>query len=141
MKRITDYRKLFNITADTDLKHLKLVYRNLMKEWHPDKFQKGDELFAEAEVKSKTIIEAYHFLVSISPETHAHHAEAYALTTNTLGIDDFVYKGQTLKVTFQGVVFMNTLVFQKTFITNFLVHQPRLVLQEGIFFIRIFIEA
>lgn len=102
MKRITDYRKLFNITADTDLKHLKLVYRNLMKEWHPDKFQKGDELFAEAEVKSKTIIEAYHFLVSISPETHAHHAEAYALTTNTLGIDDFVYKGQTLKVTFQG---------------------------------------
>ena len=29
MKRITDYRKLFEITKDTDLAELKLIYRRL----------------------------------------------------------------------------------------------------------------
>jgi curved DNA-binding protein CbpA len=101
MKRIIDYRKLFDITQDADLAKLKTTYRNLMKEWHPDKFQDGDEKMAEAEAKSKTIIEAYHFLVSISPETHVLNSEEYTLTTTTSGIDGFVYKGQTLKITFQ----------------------------------------
>ncbi len=101
MKRIIDYRKLFDITQETDLAQLKVIYRGLVKEWHPDKFLEGDEKKAEAEIKSKTIIEAYHFLVSISPETHASNLEQYTLTINTSGIDDFVYKGQTLKITFQ----------------------------------------
>lgn len=100
MKRIADYRKLFNITKDVDLAELKLIYRGLMKEWHPDKFQEGDPAKEEAEIKSKTLIEAYHFLVSISPETHAQHKEEYMATITTAGLDDFVYKGQTLKVTF-----------------------------------------
>jgi curved DNA-binding protein CbpA len=102
MKRIIDYRKLFNITQDDDLAKLKISYRSLMKEWHPDKFRDGDERMAEAEVKSKAIIEAYHFLVSISNETHASELEEYTLTTTTSGIDDFSYKGQTLKITFQN---------------------------------------
>ena len=80
MKRITDYRKLFEITKDTDLAELKLIYRRLMKEWHPDKFA-DETLKAEAEAKSKTIIEAYHFLVSISPQTHAASLEDYKLTS------------------------------------------------------------
>ncbi len=101
MKRITDYRKLFNISKETDLAELKLIYRNLMKEWHPDKFTEDNDLKAEAEAKSKIIIEAYHFLVSISPETHASTLEAYTLTTSSSGIEDFLYKGQTLKITFQ----------------------------------------
>jgi len=101
MKRITDYRKLFDITKDTDLGELKLIYRNLIKEWHPDKFTDNEALKAEAEIKSKEIIEAYHFLVSISPETHASKLEDYTLTTTGSGIDDFLYKGQTLKITFQ----------------------------------------
>ena len=101
MKRITDYRKLFAVTKDTNLAELKLIYRNLIKEWHPDKFTENDERKAEAELKSKTIIEAYHFLVSISPETHAATLEDYTLTTTSAGIDDFLYKGQTLKITFQ----------------------------------------
>ena len=101
MKRITDYRKLFAITKDTDLAELKLIYRNLIKEWHPDKFTDNDTLKAEAEIKSKEIIEAYHFLVSISPETHASKLEDYTLTITNSGIDDFLYKGQTLKITFQ----------------------------------------
>src|SRR5689334_4736790 len=100
MKRIIEHRKLFNITQDTDLAQLKTLYRNLMKEWHPDKFQ-DDAQKAEAENRSKAIIEAYHFLVSISPETHTSNLEEYTATTTNAGIDDFVYKGQTLKVTFQ----------------------------------------
>lgn len=101
MKRIIDYRKLFDITAETDLTQLKTVYRNLMKEWHPDKFQEGDERKAASESKSKHIIEAYHFLVSISPETHTQNLEEYNQITSISVLDDFLYKGQTLKVTFQ----------------------------------------
>jgi molecular chaperone HscB len=102
MKRILESRKLFGITKDADLAELKIIYRNLMKEWHPDKFQEGDELKAQADIKSKEIISAYHFLVSISPETHAINKEEYLATISTSGIDDFIYKGQTLKVTFQN---------------------------------------
>lgn len=102
MKRIIAYRKLFNITQDTDLAQLKIIYRNLIKEWHPDKFIADDAQKAEAEIKSKQIIEAYHFLTSISPETHVFNAEEYTHTTSNSGINDFVYKGQTLKITFQN---------------------------------------
>lgn len=101
MKRITDYRKLFGITADANLAELKTIYRNLMKENHPDKFHNNEEAKHEAEAKSKVIIEGYHFLVSLSPETHLHHKEEYTNTITTSGIDDFIYKGQMLKVIFQ----------------------------------------
>jgi DnaJ-class molecular chaperone len=101
MKRIIEYRRLLDITPDTDLGGLKTTYRNLMKEWHPDKFIGDDEAKAAAEDKSKNIIEAYHFLVSISPETKAFNLENYTNITNTCGIDDYSYKGQTLKITFQ----------------------------------------
>ena len=100
MKRITDYRKLFGITKDADLAELKTIYRNLMKEWHPDKFQEGDPMKEQAAVKGQEIITAYHFLVSISEETHTLNKDEYANTINNSGIDDFIYKGQTLKVTF-----------------------------------------
>jgi len=100
MKRITDYRRLFGITKDTNLAELKSIYRNLMKEWHPDKYQDGDPKKLEAEVKGKEIITAYHFLVSISSETHETNKEEYLNTITTAGIDDFNYKGLTLKVTF-----------------------------------------
>ena len=101
MKRIIEYRRLLDITPDTDLNGLKSNYRNLIKEWHPDKFVGDDERKAEAEDKSKSIIEANHFLVSIAPETKAFNLEGYTLTTNTSPIDDYSYKGQTLKITFQ----------------------------------------
>ena len=93
MKRIIDYRKLFDIKQDADLAKLKTVYRNLMKEWHPDKFKDNETQLAEAEEKSKRIIEAYHFLVSVSPETQAANLEEYTLMTTTFGVDDFQYKG------------------------------------------------
>jgi DnaJ-class molecular chaperone len=100
MKRINEYKKLFNVESDTDLKQLKTTYRNLVKEWHPDKFQAGDALAAEAEVKSQQIIDAYHFLVSISAETKTANLEEYKTTTTEAGIADFKHKGLLLEVSF-----------------------------------------
>lgn len=101
MKRIVEYRKLLNITPEADLGSLKTTYRNLMKEWHPDKFANDENLKAEAEDKSKRIIEAYHFLVSISPETQASNLEEYTQITSSSFIDNYIYKGQKLTITFQ----------------------------------------
>jgi curved DNA-binding protein CbpA len=100
MKRINEYRKLFEVEHDTDLKTLKTTYRNLVKEWHPDKFQEGDETAVEAEIKSRTIIDAYHFLVSISPETIAANMEEYTTIITESNIADFKHKGLLLEVTF-----------------------------------------
>lgn len=61
MHRISTYRKLLNATPATDLAQLKVNYRNLIKEWHPDKIQDDEERKAIAEVKSKEIIAGYHF--------------------------------------------------------------------------------
>jgi hypothetical protein len=100
MKRINEYKKLFNVEQDTDLKTLKTTYRNLVKEWHPDKFQDGDEKRIEAELKSRQIIDAYHFLVSIAPETIAANGEEYNQTISESNIADFRHKGLLLEVTF-----------------------------------------
>ena len=100
MKKIADYRKLLGVQKNAELKELKTIYRNLMKDWHPDKFQESDEAKLEAEVKSKDIIEAYHFLVSIAPETLASSMEEYTQTTATCGIADFTWERQILKVQF-----------------------------------------
>jgi DnaJ-class molecular chaperone len=100
MKRINEYKKLFNVEPGTDLKQLKTTYRNLVKEWHPDKFPAGDEMAKEAEIKSLQIIDAYHFLVSIAPETIAANTEEYAITTES-GIADFKHKASLLEITFQ----------------------------------------
>lgn len=100
MKRINEYRKLFNVEANADLKQLKTTYRNLVKEWHPDKFQDGDEMAAEAELKSRQIIDAYHFLVSIAPETKDANIEEYLNTISESNIADFRHKGLLFEVTF-----------------------------------------
>ncbi len=100
MKRIIDYRKLFGATRETELKELKKTYRDLIKDNHPDKVQEEAEKL-QAEAKSKEIIEAYHFLVAISPETRAQNLEEYTAMTATTNIEDFNYKGLTLKITFQ----------------------------------------
>jgi len=100
MKKIVDYRKLLGVTANAELQELKTVYRGLMKTWHPDKFQNSAESKLEAEEKSKTIIEAYHFLVSIAPETRNQSLAEYTLTTTTSSIVDFEYKSQVLRIDF-----------------------------------------
>lgn len=100
MKKIVDYRKLLDVQEATELQELKSAYRSLMKTWHPDKFQDSPESKLEAEEKSKTIIEAYHFLVSIAPETRSQSLAEYTTTTTTQAITDFEFKSQVLKVSF-----------------------------------------
>ena len=101
MKKIDYYRKLLNATKQTDLKELKSIYRNLMKDCHPDKFQdKEEEEKVAAEKKSKTVIEAYHFLVSIAPETVDASFEQYNQTLEDATITDFEYKNEVLRIDF-----------------------------------------
>ncbi len=100
MKRITAYKKLFNVSGEIDLKELKSTYRALVKEWHPDKFQAGDPKASEAEIRSQEIIDGYHFLISIAPETREANKEAYLETTTKSGIADYRHKGILLEVTF-----------------------------------------
>ncbi|SFD26054.1 KTSC domain-containing protein [Algibacter pectinivorans] len=99
MKRINEYKKLFEVEQDMSLKFLKSKYRNLVKEWHPDKFQAGDPKAVEAEIKSRQIIDGYHFLVSIAPETKAANLEDFNTTIST-PIMDWQHKGLLLEVTF-----------------------------------------
>ena len=102
MRRIVNHRKVLGVTETTQLKELKTVYRNLMKDWHPDKFQDNHEKKVEAEEKSKKIIESYHFLVSIAPETRIETLAEYTETITNASIVDFEYKSELLKVTFSN---------------------------------------
>ncbi len=100
MKRIKEYKKLFSVENNIDLKALKKSYRNLVKEWHPDKFQDDDPQKELAEIKSRQIIDGYHFLVSIAPETKAANLEEYTATISQSGIADYQHKGMLLEITF-----------------------------------------
>ena len=67
MKKIIESRKLLGVDKSVDLKELKAIYRNFMKDWHPDKFQDNEEGKLEAEEKNKDFTEDYPFLVSTAP--------------------------------------------------------------------------
>ena len=100
MRKILNYRKVLGVSEAAELRELKMVYRNLMKDWHPDKFQDNPDQKHEAEEKSKKIIEAYHFLVSIAPETRTLTINEYTETTTNSGIVDFEYKAEILSISF-----------------------------------------
>jgi len=100
MKKIVDYRKLLGTTEASTLTELRSVYKSLMKTWHPDRFHDNHEQKLEAEEKSKTIIEAYHFLVSIAPETREQTMAEYTATTANSNIADFDYQKQILTIKF-----------------------------------------
>ena len=53
MKKIGDYRKLLEVDNTATLKDLKTIYRNVMKDTHPDKFVNNEEGKLAAEEKSK----------------------------------------------------------------------------------------
>lgn len=97
-KKITGYRNLLNVTKTVTLKELKTIYRNSMKEFHPDKFPTAEEQ-AEAEVKSKEIIEAYHFLVSIANETVEKNREEFEAIIQSNNIAEFYMD--------EGILFIN----------------------------------
>lgn len=98
MKRIGEYRKLLGVDQSTTLKDLKTVYRNTMKDAHPDKFVNDEAGKADAEEKSKSVIEAYHFLVSINPETQEKYKEEYTETITQSIIQDFYLEKSILKI-------------------------------------------
>ncbi|MFB0938960.1 MAG: KTSC domain-containing protein [Urechidicola sp.] len=99
MKRINEYKKLFKVEGDLDLKELKTTYRGLVKEWHPDKFQ-DEEKKEEAGVVSLKIIDGYHFLVSIAPKTKEDNLEEYTTTITESQVADYHHKSMLLEVTF-----------------------------------------
>ncbi len=100
MRKVIEYRKLLGVDKAVTLGELKSLYRNFMKEFHPDKIQDNEEAKLEAEEKSKRVIEAYHFLVSIAPETIESTLEEYTKTTTTSNIADINYKGKRLRIDF-----------------------------------------
>lgn len=99
MKHLLEYRQLLGATAQTPLDELARLYKGLMKTHHPDRFPNDPEAREQAEVMSKKVIEAYHFLVSIAPETHAKDAEEHARVT-AQPILDWRYEQRILRITF-----------------------------------------
>ena len=102
MKKIVEYRKLLNVEKTVALKELKTIYRNAMKESHPDKFQGDDAGLAAVEEKSKEIIEAYHFLVSINAETIQQGLPEYRETIATATVTDYKYENIRLIINFSN---------------------------------------
>lgn len=98
MKKIVEYRTLLGVTKTATLKELKTIYRNSMKECHPDAIADEHERQL-AEEKSKEIIAAYHFLVSIAPETMEKDKAEYDRITSTTNIADFYYENSVLYIT------------------------------------------
>jgi len=100
MKRIERHRAILGVDEKASLSDLKKVYRKIMMEWHPDKFQDSDESKKLAEEKSAKLIASYHFLVSVHIETHEATKEAYIATTKEASISDFEFKSEILRVVF-----------------------------------------
>ena len=100
MKRIERHRAILGVDDKATLSDLKKVYRKIMMEWHPDKFQDSDEAKKMAEEKSAKLIASYHFLVSVHIETHEATKDAYIATTTDASIDDFEFKSEILRVVF-----------------------------------------
>ena len=100
MKKIADFKKLLEIENAADLGVLKSRYRQIMKECHPDKFANNPEGLLAAEEKSKEMIEAYHFLVSMCPETLENQLPIYKNTIETAGIADMDWVKGLLTITF-----------------------------------------
>lgn len=98
MKRVIEYRKLLEVDKDVTLKALKTIYRNAMKEAHPDKFVDDEPGRLAAEERSKKVIEAYHFLVSINNETHEKLKAEYEEIFTKYIIQDFYWEKSTLTV-------------------------------------------
>lgn len=115
MKRIRNYKEVFEVEGPLVLKELKTKYRNLVKEWHPDKF-KEEAKKEEAGIKSSEIIDAYHFLVSIAPETKQANLEEYTSMLTNSKIADFRHEKNVFEVTFtDGTIYEYFGVSEKLF--------------------------
>ncbi|WP_298144316.1 KTSC domain-containing protein [Flavobacterium sp.] len=102
MKKIVAYRALLEVDKNVTLKELKTIYRNAMKDAHPDKFQGDDEGLKVAEERSKQIIEAYHHLVSINPETREVQMPEFQETVAKQTLIDYDFVDGRLVVKFDN---------------------------------------
>jgi hypothetical protein len=100
MKRIERHRAILGVDDKATLSDLKKVYRKIMMEWHPDKFQDSEESKKMAEEKSTKLIASYHFLVSVHPETHLATLTEYKKTILESSIHDFEFKSEILRIVF-----------------------------------------
>jgi DnaJ-class molecular chaperone len=62
MKRIDRHRAILGVDDKATLGDLKKVYRKIMMEWHPDKFQDSEASKMMAEEKSTKLIASLSFL-------------------------------------------------------------------------------
>lgn len=98
MKEINDSRKLLGAAPGLSLKELSALYKGLMKQHHPDRYQADDEREA-AEALSQRIIAAYKLMEALHPETQAAKAEEFEETMAS-GVANWQYKGQVLRISF-----------------------------------------
>ena len=134
MKKIVEYSKLLNVEKTVTLKELKTIYRNAMKESHPDKFSGDDAGLKLAEDASKNIIEAYHFLVSINAETIQQGLPEYQETIATATITDYKYENIRLIVNFSnGSVYEYISVPKATYIKMVNAESPSRFAKRHIF--------
>ena len=81
---------------------LETTYKDMQKIIHPDKFSGDEEGLKAAEENSKLIIEAYHFLVSINPETIKQNLPEYTETITVSTITDYKFVEGRLIINFSN---------------------------------------
>lgn len=117
MKKIGEYRKLLGVDAKATLGELKKIYRDEMKACHPDRFHNDETGLAAAEDRSRNVIEAYHFLVSISPETIEAEKPEFEATIANHTIIDYKYENVRLEIVFDnGITYEYISVPKATYI-------------------------
>jgi hypothetical protein len=65
MKSINEYCEILRVNSSATPEELKKAYRELVKEWHPDRFLHNPRLRRKAEEKLREINEAYDRLQSL----------------------------------------------------------------------------
>jgi curved DNA-binding protein CbpA len=65
MKSVNEYCKILGIDSSATPQQLKQAYRDLVKEWHPDRYLHNPRLRRKAEEKLREINEAYDQLQSL----------------------------------------------------------------------------
>lgn len=102
MRKIGEYRRLLNVEATVTLGELKKIYRDEMKACHPDRFHNDEAGKEAAEDRSRQVIEAYHFLVSINPETIEAGKPEFEATIAESTIIDYKYENVRLEISFDN---------------------------------------
>lgn len=62
------HRAILELAAPFDEPALKVAYRKLIRQWHPDRFSNSPQQFAEATEKAKLINVAYEYLAEFLEE-------------------------------------------------------------------------